>query len=295
MKKELKIIIPQFIQNYVFKIIWDIRKRKFKKIVLDYYQNNPSDDDEINKSLDFLKNNKFNTFPYEFIKDYNFPVDVLYNKNHKVYYVIHEGKKLFFKKGYSKRQVAVKYRMALLEQDEKSAHKYLTEDFDVNSNDIVADVGIAEGLFSLEIVEKVKKMYIFEPDPEWIKVLRLTFAPWKDKVTIVPKFVGNKNDSQFVSIDEYFKDKDMLTFFKIDVDGGERDLLKGMQDILKGNANLKLALCTYHFKEDEDEFKQILVDCGFDCEVSKNYMLFPFEKEYKAPYYRRGLIRAKRN
>lgn len=39
------------------------------------------------------------------------------------------------------------YRYILLEQDEKSPHRYLTSEFDVSEGDVVVDVGVAEGNF----------------------------------------------------------------------------------------------------------------------------------------------------
>lgn len=88
--------------------------------------------------------------------------------------------------------------------DESSAHKYLTEDFDVNQNDCVADIGAAEGLFSLAIVDKVKKIYIFEGDNIWLKPLNATFRDYQDKIVIINKYVSDINWNTFVTLDKFF-------------------------------------------------------------------------------------------
>ena len=88
-----------------------------------------------------------------------------------------------------------------------SPHRYLTESFTIGQNDVLADIGAAEGNFSLAVIEKVKKIYIFEYDQEWIEALRATFAPWSDKVEIINKFVSDKNDEYHIRFDTFFENK----------------------------------------------------------------------------------------
>ena len=46
------------------------------------------------------------------------------------------------------------------------------------------DAGCAEGYTSLEVVEEVDHLYLFECDEAWIEALEATFALWREKVTI---------------------------------------------------------------------------------------------------------------
>ena len=39
---------------------------------------------------------------------------------------------------------------------------YLTKKFNVNKNTVVADIGCAEANFSLDIVDKVKHIYLYD-------------------------------------------------------------------------------------------------------------------------------------
>ena len=155
----------------------------------------------------------------------------------------------------------------------------------------MVDFGAAEGNFSLSMIEKVKKIYLFEADQEWNEALQKTFEPWKDKVEIIPKFVSDKDDDRHCSGDVFFEEID-VTFFKIDVDGGERGLLSGMKKTITDKKGLKIALCTYHQHDDENEFTKMLTDAGYDVVPSNGYMIFYYDKKLKAPYLRRSLIRA---
>jgi len=51
-------------------------------------------------------------------------------------------------------------------------------------------------------------------------------------------------------------------------------------------------LCTYHKNEDEKDFTKLLNDYGFSITTSRGYMINYYDKKMKAPYLRRGLIRA---
>ena len=156
----------------------------------------------------------------------------------------------------------------------------------------MADIGVAEGNFALGAVEKVKALYMFETDKEWIEALNATFEPWKDKVHIINKFVGDQNNSKQTTLDDFFMGKEPISFLKIDVDGAEAKLLKGCDQILSQKSPLKIALCTYHKQDDEKDFTTLLSRKGFSISHSDGYMLFHMDKKMKAPFFRRGLIRA---
>lgn len=270
-------------------------KQKLRQEILAYYKSIPEQD--INhlkrEALDFLATNKLHVFPYNFIKKY---------KNHKVpvhtdgvtglKYVLHEGKKLYFKRNWSARKIRRNYNFLLLEQDPLSPHRYLTDTFTIDEGDIVVDAGAAEGNFSLSIIEKAQKIYLFETDQEWIEALEATFKPWKSKVEIINKFVSNTNNDQHVSLDQFFQDKTCVNFIKADIECAEADFLEGSHSILAGNKNLKVAITTYHKQNDEVELKEVLEKYGFTTSFSNGYMLFPHYEPLKPPYFRRGLIRA---
>ena len=161
-------------------------------------------------------------------------------------------------------------------------------------DDVLADIGAAEGNFSLSVIEKIRKVYLFEYDREWVEALNATFAPWPDKAEIINKFVSDSDDESHIRFDTFFKEKKDITFLKIDVDGAEAIVLKSCNEVFKGREHIKIALCTYHRNNDEKDFTLLLENYGFDITPSKGYMIHYYDKKMAAPYLRRGLIRAVR-
>lgn len=251
-----------------------------------------ADDDERKEVIDFVKTRGVEVFPYSFIDRYvASDILVYHDKESDLRYVLMDGKRLYFKRRWSANRIRRSFHDLSLEQDERSPHRYLSSEFDVSADEVLADVGAAEGNFSLSVIEKVKKVYLFESDPEWIEALEKTFQPWRDKVEIIPKYISDKNDQHNCTGDVFFSERE-LTFLKIDVDGGERKLLNGFDDILSHRANLKVALCTYHQHDDERDFTDLLHQKGFSVKPSDGYMIFYYDKKIKAPYLRRALLRA---
>ncbi len=250
-----------------------------------------ADNEEAQQVAEFVRTHGVGIFPYSFTSKYKKEGIAVYTDDQNgLKYVLMEDKRLYFKRKWTADRIRRSFHDLTLEQDESSPHRYLTSTFNLSKADVVADFGAAEGNFALAIVEKVSKIYLFECDPEWIEALQCTFAPWKDKVDIIPKFVSDTNDESHCSGDVFFRDSE-VTFLKIDVDGGERPLLKGFKQILHNRANLRIALCTYHQHGDEAEFTDLLETAGFKVSPSQGYMIFYYDKKLKPPYIRRALIR----
>lgn len=274
-----------------------IRRKNIRRKILKYYSSLP--ESEINNEqlevLKFLESNALETFPYPFFSNYS-PgnIDVHFDENNKLHYVIHEGKKLYFKRRWSKNRIRKGYSNLLREQDPLSAHRYLDGDFDVSGDEVIADVGAAEGNFSLSVIDRVKKIYIFEYNSSWIEALEATFSPWKDKVEIISKMVSDKDDEKNITLDTFIKEHDEITFLKVDVDGAEQKVISNSNKLLESRRPLKIALCTYHKNDDEAIFTDILQLKGFKVSASRGYMVYYFDKKMKAPYLRRGLLRAVR-
>lgn len=262
-----------------------------KKIPLSLSQPPFIDDAQAQQVAAYVRENGVKIFPYHFTETYKEQDILVYNDDQSgLKYVLMDGKRLYFKRRWSESRIRRSFHDLTIEQDVDSPHRYLTPDFNLSSEDIVADFGAAEGNFALAVVEKVSKIYLFECDPEWIEALEHTFAPWKEKVEIIPKFVSDFNDYLHCSGDVFFQDR-QLTFLKIDVDGGERPLLKGFEQLLRQRKGLKIALCTYHQHGDEAEFTMWLQQAGFQVNPSQGYMIFYYDKKIQPPYIRRALIR----
>jgi hypothetical protein len=274
-----------------------IRKKTLKVKIFKHFDSLPQEEinDEQRNVLNYLKNNPLSIFPYSFQNLYSpEDVEVFFDESYKMHYVFLDGKRLYFKRRLSKKNIRNSFSGLLREQDINSPHRYLTKDFNA-ADSIVADIGAADGNFSLSVIDTAKKIWIFECDREWIKALRATFAPWPEKVEIINKRVADRDDNKNISFNTFFKSCPEINFLKIDVDGAEEKVLRSCYGALSSGKPMKVVLCTYHKDNDENEFTTILRNLGFDVSYSSGYMIHYFDKQMKTSYLRRGLIRATRS
>lgn len=303
MKKIIKKIVKFFIRNPKTRenIILFKRKiieKKYIDLILEYYKN--TNDLEIREILEYMKKSKIlNVFNYKKMDDYydNLKVQSGYDEENKLYYVIHCGKRMYMSSNFSTKEKAENYYKGLLkEQYIKSPHRYLTNNFNLDKSKCLVDCGGAEGIFTLENIDKIEKAYIFECDEEWIKALKLTFHPYKNKVQIIEKFVSDVNNIKEMTLDDLQKNISIeVDFIKMDIEGAEIKALNGAKKILQTNQNLKLILCCYHRQDDEKNMREILKE--FQIQTTKGYMLFWYNeglKSLKAPFFRRGILRAEK-
>ena len=283
-----RILVPKPLRTIIL-------KKTLRKRILKHYADLPENEinDEQKVVLKYLENDEIRIFPYPFHNNYSpEKIEVLYDRGNGMHYVLQDGKRLYFKKRWKGKRIKRAYCDLIREQDPGSPHRYLTESFTIGNEDVLADIGAAEGNFSLAVVDKVRKIYLFEYDHEWTEALRATFAPWPEKVEIISKYVSDHNDSSHVRFATFFENKKDITFLKIDVDGAESVVLKSCKEVLSTKEHFKIALCTYHKNNDEKDFTFLLENYGFKVTPSKGYMIHYYDKKMKAPYLRRGLIRA---
>ena len=285
--KIYRIIVPKFIRKKIL-------AKKLRSSILDYYASLPeSPDDELTAVLSYLQTNPIAVFPYHFQNQYDADAIEVFDDTEKgLHYVMLDGKKLYFKKRWSKKRIRHSFNELTKEQDPQSPHRYLTDQFKIEDGEILVDIGVAEGNFALGAVEKASRLILFETDSEWIEALNATFEPWKEKVLIINKFVSDITNATNTTLDDFLAPGEKISFLKIDVDGAESRLLNGCKRILKEQKPLKLAICTYHKQDDEKDFKALLSRNGFETSHSNGFMLFYYDKKMKAPFLRRGLIRA---
>lgn len=236
--------------------------------------------------------------PYDWTKSYYDKIISIYFDNScGLPYVIHEGKKLFFPKSYSKEKVEISYKQLLIEQDKRSPHRYFS-DF-VSTENIFAfiDVGCAEAIMALQIVEYVESIILLECSNEWGEALQMTFRQWKDKVKIINKFVGEKNTESFVTLDAVINSLENVNnkriVVKMDLEGNERAALKGASSILK-QKNIDWLCAIYHLQDDEIELTKIFENNGYNTEFSNNYILRYNSKKEKF-FLTKGIVRCKKS
>lgn len=187
-------------------------------------------------------------------------------------WVLHNGRKLYFPANMKPEQVARLYRSLITEQDDAAAHRYVADYASLKGNTLL-DVGAAEGIFSLDVIELVDKVYLFEYEPYWLAPLQATFAPWKHKVEIVHRYVGDHDDAQFIKLDTLFADATPSPLFlKMDIEGWERSALAGATSLLHKNINMRASVTVYHRPDDPQVIGNIFREAGFSTSFNPGYI-----------------------
>lgn len=190
-----------------------------------------------------------------------------------------------------------KYSLTNLQQiisetfDSKDWHFYQKEHTTIESGEIILDIGTAEGLFPLTVIDKCTKVIIVEPNKIFIKSLKKSFSNYLDKVEILNYAVGNQsgvinfsedslegqvtadcnNQIQIEKIDNLIPQDQKISYLKADIEGFELEMLKGAAETIKRNKP-KIAITTYH---KENDYKEMIL------------LIKSFVPEYK--YYYKGI------
>lgn len=218
-----------------------IQKRKF----MEYYYG--SEDEEINEIKEYIqRKRRFTILNYQFVEKYKLiEIEVCKDDDCDMYYVPYNNRKMYFKRSMSKKDICRCVRSLLEEQDMESPHRYLSDDFTVDNNSIVVDAGVAEGNFTLDIVEKVQKVVLVEYDLGWIEALKKTFCEElkSGKIEIIPKKLGEYCSENEVTLDFIYHKYGRIDFVKMDIEGAEQIALGGAKNgwIQMGRKKLRYA------------------------------------------------------
>lgn len=226
-------------------------------------------------------------YPYLWTKEYSQQaIDVHIDMESSLPFVMHHGKRLYFGRDMIDNVPGI-YTNLLIEQDERSAHRYVRSYSELKGKTLL-DVGAAEAIFTLDVIDFVDHAYLFECEDRWVKALNATFAPWKDKVTIVRKYVSDINDENNVTLDAYFADKQTDNLFiKMDIEGYERNALKGSKKLLEKAKNISGAVCIYHMHDDKDIIQNILWNDALKTEIQAGYIMYGGELRSAVLRFRR--------
>ena len=225
--------------------------------------------------------------PYKTAENYKkLSIKVLYDELENLPYVIHNDKKLFFPKSCSDFAIKNSYRLLLIEQDENSSHRYL-KSYNEITGKILLDIGTAEGMWALDAMGYVEKMYLFECEEKWIKPLTATFKPYKNKVEIIRKYVSDNNSENHntITIDTFLSNKDCNNLhIKMDIEGAEQSALEGAKNTFENGRNISFSICTYHKEDDAEKISRFFSERNYSYEFTKNYF-------FNYPHLRKAVIR----
>jgi FkbM family methyltransferase len=164
--------------------------------------------------------------------------------------------------------------------DATNWHYYEIPETRVTPDDVVADCGAAEGLFSLLVHARAHQVFAIEPAPHWTTALSKTFADTPN-VTVLPAALGDAPGRAYLSggaldsvvtgtrrdgapeiavetIDRLFADRGRrLTYLKADLEGFELGMLSGAERTIARYLP-KLAITTYHRADHADEIAGFL-------------------------------------
>ena len=216
-------------------------------------------------------------------------------------YVIHSsGRRVYFPKSTSETAMLENYRGLMYAEGitgagllEKSPHCYQDADFRLEDGDCLMDLGCAEALFAIDNIDRVSKAVLFECESVWSKPLAATFQPYREKVHIIKKMVSDKTSKKTIRIMDAIDgvaDGDRKFFVKMDIEGGERQVISGNEDFFR-ERKVKLSCCVYHRQGDAEVIKGMLEKLGYKTKFSDGFMLCDMNGIH-FPYFRRGVIYA---
>lgn len=185
-------------RNEVEESLWRKRFRKRKRRLVARIQRDfrrhPERyaDPGLKEIVAYLGDNGVSVFPYPYTEKYDpDKIEVMTDEWEGLKYVMHHGKRLYFRRGPTDINIRRSYSDLLCEQDPQSPHCYLRDGFGLEEGSVLFDIGCAEANFALENIERVSKVFLFEMNEGWLAALRRTFEPWKEKVVIINKFVSD--------------------------------------------------------------------------------------------------------
>jgi FkbM family methyltransferase len=163
-------------------------------------------------------------------------------------------------------------------------------DVTVKKDDVVIDAGSWIGDFSAYAVSKGAIAYAFEPVKsifdelcktaeinENIYPLQKGLSDNEGEVdifisdsasSVIQEVSSTKETIKLTTLDKFVEENKLerIDFIKADIEGAERDMLRGATNVLKKFAP-KLAICTYHLPDDPKVLEQIIKDANPDYTV----------------------------
>jgi hypothetical protein len=139
---------------------------------------------------------------------------------------------------------------------------------------IAVDVGASAGKYTLYFLAKTsaKRVFAFEPDHHGLLALRrnieLNGLSFDTRLEVIDRSVGSRDNRDVVSLDSYAKLVTPSCLVKVDIDGGEVELLRGARQFLS-LPDVRWIIET-HATHYEEECARILQAAGYRTSIVPN-------------------------
>ncbi len=171
----------------------------------------------------------------------------------------------------------------------------------VGKEDIVIDCGSNMGLFSIAVANRCKQIFAFEPVPKAqeyildaakmypnIQLCKYALGDYTGKALFSAREDESYNNAlvketdakdeenicvDITTIDAFVKENNVerIDYIKADIEGAERDMLRGATETLKKFAP-KLSICEYHLPDDPEVLERIILEANSEYIVEHDYM-----------------------
>ena len=184
------------------------------------------------------------------------------------------------KEGFDKKKV---FNFGSLYRELNKAQYFDLEELEIVEGEKFVDCGVLDGETSLNLLEKygnkIKKIWMFEPDKKNIQKVKNNFKDqyveyeiiekgvWSSATTLRFQSLGNgcsgieengEERIETICLDEVLNGCEP-TFIKMDIEGAEMEALKGAETIIR-KYQPKLAISIYHKLEDIEEIPKLLLE-----------------------------------
>jgi hypothetical protein len=284
--KYLNTILYFLHKLYVINIVYKIRAYRNFSNLKEYYSNNSNE--KIIEAIQELKKNKKLMIPFRYIKKYDkLAFDVIDSEYPSLKI---NNNIVYFPTNTNRRDILGAVKTHFIEQDVESPHKYFIDKTEIQGHTAIL-VGASDGLLALDIIDSFKHIFLIESDNNWIEPLRKTFAPYKEKITIINTYASDLTTDKEKKLDDLFANYEYsIDFLQADVEGAAIKLLKGTEIILN-RYRPKLAIACYHSHDEAMEIEDLIKILNYKISYSQKFV-YLWMQDLKPPYLRKGVLYA---
>lgn len=162
-------------------------------------------------------------------------------------------------------------------------------------------LGCARGLLALDVIDRVSKVYLVERAQRWWRPLKMTFAPYGEKVELLKGSLSSKKMDKkqkkkkivFGLAELLEKCGQQRVFVMMDLEKETVEVLQEAREYLQAaNKPIILAVSAYHRTTDYADLLRFFEEIGYRTETQPGYMYTDMNDGHGLRTFRHGLLRA---